>query len=249
MGPYEIAYLAGGKPAAIHAALAALVQAKVLEVRKASGKMLGMAYTKGYQVAAAQPLSEDAPPLERALYKAAGDGKTILRLQRSVDGEAAKLAAPLERDGLAPSEERMSKARWWPAMTLLAVAVFGIVKICVGASRHRPVLFLVLAVIGTIVAAAFQLRKPLRTAAGKRVLEALRNKHSSLRHESPSRLSSDEMALAAALFGSAVLIGGPLADLRRALAATQSQGGSGSSGCGGGCGGGGCGGGCGGCGG
>lgn len=254
LGPYEVAYLAGGKQAAVHAALAALVQAKVLEVRKAAGKTLGMSCSKGYEVAAAQPLADDAAPLERALCNAAGDGAPILKLQRSVDGEALKLAAPLVLHGLAPSEELISKARWWPAMTLMAVAAFGIVKIFVGLSRHRPVLFLVLAVIGTMVAAAFQLRRPVRTAAGNRLLNVLRNKHSSLRYESPGRFSSGEMALAAALFGSAVLIGGPLGDLRRALAATQSQGGSGSSGCGSGCGGGGCGGGgcggggCGGCG-
>jgi uncharacterized membrane protein YgcG len=140
-------------------------------------------------------------------------------------------------------------------------AVFwGMPKILVGMSRHKPVLFLIiLCGISLVLAIIFFTQSCIRTTRGDRALEYLRGEHRSLEysliHGSPT--TGAELALALGLFGTGLLIASPaFANLgplmRRSYGSTGGSSGCGSgSGCGGGScgGGGGCGGGCGGCGG
>src|SRR5262249_37307681 len=144
-------------------------------------------------------------------------------------------------------------ARGVTVLPMVALLVLGLMKINVGVSRGRPVGFLVvLCVLTGIVALALLIKRPHRSRRGDRALARLKGENAALRHAPRSlstRVSADDLALAVALFGTAVLVGGPLADLRTALMPPPSAGGGdcgsscgGGGGCGGGCGGGGCGG-------
>ncbi|HVX15525.1 MAG TPA: TIGR04222 domain-containing membrane protein [Pirellulales bacterium] len=253
---YETAYLAGGRPMAIRAAMAALVGQGALSVQRTQKVVLGFLPVKReYRLVTKEPLSRPASALEETLYGAATDeGETVSKLQAAVTEQAAALGARLRREGLLLDERHASTARWWPAMLVAGLALVGAIKIAVGIGRGRPVVFLLFAVIATLAAAAFFLREASRSRAGDRLLKELRRKHAELNvavHGATHDLPTGDVALATALFGMAPLVGGPFDDLRAALRAPTNQGGGGwTSGCGGGgCGGGGCGGGCGGCGG
>jgi hypothetical protein len=141
---------------------------------------------------------------------------------------------------------------------MFSLVGFGVLKISIGAERHRPVEFLIAACIATFVVAAFGFGRPLhRTLAGDRELAKMTVEHSELR-ESVSKgrrhVSDPQLALAVGLFGFGILRNTGLDDVARVMVARDSNvtggGGCGGGGGGGGCGGGGCGGGgCGGCGG
>lgn len=258
--PYEVAYLAGGKRLATRAAMATLVHEGALKVRIDQSKVLGLLPgRKHYRLVAGAALNRQPAALEKAIYDAAAEGPTIRDAQRTAGAQVYCLADKLHREGLLLDASQAAMARWWPALIVAGVALFGTIKIAVGLSRERSVAFLVLAVIATLFAAAFFLNDASRTRAADRLLDELRRQHSRL--NAPARrvahsLPSADLALAMALFGMSVLAGGPLDDLRAAFMAPPNQGG-GASGCGtdcggggGGCGGGGgdgCGGGCGGC--
>lgn len=247
LDPYEAAYLAGGKRLAIRAALGSLVDRGALAVRKVEKKILKLfpAVTE-YRLETQQPPDESSPELEQViLLAAAGDGQTIPKLHETADAPAGRLANRLECEGLLLDDNQSAQARYWPALLVAGLAVFGTIKIVVGVYRDRPVGFLLLAVIVTFIVAAVFLKRTLRSRAGDQLLNELRRKHSGLNvaaHDMPAT----DLILATALFGTVVLNGGPLDELRAALAAPTKQGG-GASGCGGhfgsGCGGGGCGGG------
>jgi uncharacterized protein (TIGR04222 family) len=216
--------------------------------------------TQEYRLAALQPLSATAARLEATIYNAAGrEGQTIPKLHEAADATASDLAEQLRRERLVLDDAQAAKARWWPTLLVVGLAIIGAIKIAVGVARDRPVGFLIAAVIVTFVVAAFFLKNPSRSRTGDRLLKDLRRKHARLNvaaHGPAHDMSMGDLAMATALFGMAVVIGGPLDELRAALMAPPNQGGGGgASGCGGGCGsgcgggggGGGCGGGCGGC--
>jgi hypothetical protein len=131
----------------------------------------------------------------------------------------------------------------------------------VGLSRNRPVEFLLIACVVSVIIAwlAFGRRIP-RTRRGEQFLADLRSAHSAIRRR-PVALEGDSLALGVGLFGTSLLYGTVHAPLARTLHPPKMRASDGSSGggcgahsCGGGggggCGGGGCGGGgCGGCGG
>lgn len=246
---YDVACLVGGSRQAIHAAAASLAQQGAIEVRREATKRLGIVPTgEQHCFVACQPPPRDAAPLELAIYRAAADsGCTMRRLERAVSDEAAKLARRLEQYGLILPVDAAARARWGPATIMFALAAFGTVKILIGLSRHRPVLFLVAGVLATIGVAIYFLTRSRRTRAGDAALDRLKRVHASLHRSDYSGVAAHDLALAVALFGPAVLSGGPLDELRNALGASPPRQNGG--GCGSGCGGGGCGGGCGGCGG
>jgi uncharacterized protein (TIGR04222 family) len=267
LDPYEAAYLSGGKRMAIRTALATLVEQGALTVRMVEKKLLGLLpVTVQYRLVAEGPLSDNTSSLEQTIYHAsAGEGQTIPKLHEAADFQAARLAERLQQDGLLLDESQFAKARWWPTLLVAGLAVFGAIKIAVGASRDRPVGFLIAAVLATFVVAACFLIGTSRTRSGDQLLKELRRKHARLNvaaHGPAHDLPAADLTLATALFGTAVLVGGPLDDLRAALMAPPKRGGGGGAtgcagGCGSGCGGGGggcggggcggCGGGCGGC--
>jgi uncharacterized protein (TIGR04222 family) len=249
LGPYEVAYLGGGQRLALNAALARLVHRGVLTVSHS--------YT---YLSVREKLPAGADPLEQRLCGdlPVGESRTVAEFQARAASYPTRIKKRLLEHGLLVSEGQGAVARWLPLALVLAVAVFGLVKVVVGLERHKPAGFLVAACVGTALVAMIGFGRPvLRSRRGDRVLAELKRKHAALEataQRRPAGLSDADMILAVGLFGVGILTVGPLADLRATLRPPTGSGGGCGSGCGsgGGCGGGGggCGGGgCGGCGG
>jgi uncharacterized protein (TIGR04222 family) len=240
--PYEIAYLAGGATQAINAVIASLVHRGLVTVNA------------GERSLAAQ-LSSVAPQLavEKAAYNhvLARQDLPIRELRSALASELSHLRDRPRALGLLVDEEKAFLGRALPTLLVLGVAGFGFIKILVGMSRHRPVGFLaVLCIVTVVVAFAGFARRVHRTWRGDLALEQLKVRNAALEYAVPrnvAQATAADLALAVALFGTGVLASGPLANLKMALtppAGSNSWGSGG--GCSSGCGGGGCGGGCGG---
>ncbi len=147
-----------------------------------------------------------------------------------------------ERGWLSPSGDQTSTARFAPFVMTSVISAFGAVKVAVRINRGKPVGFLIVGVIVTFIIALAFLSKPQITHAAKRWLKERREQLSMLKDvRSLSNPTSQEVALATALFGSVVLRGTVCEPLQAAWRQNRSA--FGSSGCGtGGCGtsGGGC---------
>ena len=239
LDPYEVAYLSGGPRTVIDAAIASLVQADTLTV--ASGARLK---TNGN-------LPPNAAPMERAVYdQIVGGDPTIGRLRRRARSLTDGIAGRLRAADLALMSGQAALARLLPFLLMLAVFAIGVTKVQVGISRNKPVTFLVILCLFTLVVAIqFAARAVFRTRAGDRILRTLRLRNAALQISvatASHRVAHTDVALALALFGPMILSSGPLLALRQALRPPSSGGsgcGGGSScGGGGGCGGGGCGG-------
>jgi uncharacterized protein (TIGR04222 family) len=249
LDPYEAAYLAGGPRRAINAALARLVQDGALGVEAGTGKLVRQG-----------DLPAGAYPLERHLYPSspADPELTVKELGGRAERQLEKIATRLERQGLLVAGAQAWRARLLPLAVMLGVAFFGAGKLLVGAARHKPVGFLVLACIVTgLVALLGFARRVHRSRRGDGVLAQLQSEHVALRETArtrPGDLPSADLSLAVGLFGLGLLATGPLSPLHTLLRPPGSTGGGGGGGCGsggcggggGGCGGGGGGGGCGG---
>jgi uncharacterized protein (TIGR04222 family) len=251
LDPYDIAYLAGKEERAVNAAMANLIHKEVLKANTAERK-----------IEVRDLFAKPEHRLERAVYVAAhGEGgKPIKDVREEVNAVAARPAERLKAMGLLVDDATAWAVRFWPTFLVLLLAGFAAVKIAVGLSRGKPVLFLALALAATVAVALVGFaRRPHRSIRGDQLLEQLKEEHAALEYTAsrqPAGLAGTDLPLAMGLFGMGVLAAGPLADLRTALKPPVTSGGCGggcASGCGGGgggCGGGGCGGGgCGGCGG
>ena len=118
------------------------------------------------------------------------------------------------------------RARLMPALVMLAVTVFGIMKVVTGMSRGKPIGFLaflcIMAVLATI---AFAKARVDRSRAGDEAMERLQSEHASV-----TRAPQDNnLGLAVALIGTTALAGTAYAGYYEARAA--SGGGDSSSGC------------------
>jgi uncharacterized protein (TIGR04222 family) len=251
LDPYEVAYLAGKAPLAVNAAIANLLNRKVVTLD-----------AKDRKLTATGELPSGAHPLEAALHLTTrgGSGETLKEIHARLGKVVEKVGHRLQDLKLVVDDGRALAARTVPLLLMLALAGFGAVKILVGLGRNKPVLFLAMFCAATVlVSLVVFARRPHRTRHGDRVLDRLKKQHSALQYAArePGQLTWEELPLALGLFGLGVLAAsGPLKELRTALHPPGSGWdagtgcGSGCGGGGGGCGGGGCGGGgCGGCGG
>jgi uncharacterized protein (TIGR04222 family) len=244
LSPYEAAYLAGGEQLAVNAAMARLVQEECLAVDSANRKLTLRSGGRP------EPSSE----LERAVFSAVrgAKGETIANVRSRAAAALAPFRQRLAELGLLVPEDQSWKPRFIPLFAVLSVVVLGVLKIFVGLSRNKPVTFLVIfCVVSVVVSFAGFGRAVQRSRRGDRALDRLRKSNGALEYSGRRRaddLAGDDLVLAIGLFGMGVLAGGRLAELQTALKPPPS-----SNSCGGGCGssscGGGCGGGCGGCGG
>lgn len=268
LDPYELACLAGRPGRAVQAAFAAMVQAKTLRIVTEETKTLGLVPRTTTTIQQGEPLQDDAPRLELALFNAAVvPARNLAPLTQAGLPVAQEMEKGLRERGLlasGPPAGHCVLASLIMALPLL----LGVAKIAVGLSRGRPVDYLiVLCVLTAAAALAFLLIRPRLSVTGRAALESTRAKHASttqLARSAAATLSPTELATSIGLLGVGMLAYGPLAEvhtlLRRPGAGGPSSsssssgcsgGGCGGGGCGGGgCGGGGCGGGgCGGCGG
>jgi uncharacterized protein (TIGR04222 family) len=226
----ELAYLSGGFQRMADTVTVALMTAGAATYT-AKGRVLSIDPTDAKLPRELEPLREHLTGVT-----------TRADFTRALRPWLEKTRAHLVQRGLALHPDRL---RLVSSISLVLIAIpvmLGLAKMGVGLDRHRPIGFLaILTIILLFVGLRLTLRAPRSTAAGDKALEDSR-----LRYARLSRAPlNNEMSLAFAIAGAAVLVGTPYSAFGQTA---QSSGGGGSCGGGSGCGGGG-GGGCGGCGG
>lgn len=264
--PIEVGCLGRGVAGVLQSCLAGLVADGRIEVVETPPSKIGpISFSSAsYKLRATVAPDSAATEIERAMLSAANfrngvDATDILEAAKPI---AETVESRLESRGLLETSESFGPPRWWPLVLIGGLAALGAVKLAVGLSRGKPVMFLVLWLIGLAVVAILFAAKPRRTKRGNRVFKELQSKHDNLKtmdFAQPGGFTAGDMMLVTALFGLAATTHPQVRLLQGALKPIpSSDGGLGTSsgGCGSGCGdgggcdgGGGCGGGCGGCGG
>jgi uncharacterized protein (TIGR04222 family) len=192
LGPYELAYLANGPQRCVDAAVA---------------QMLGDGALRWDETSKALKLDVSASTLEAPLDAVArcvaADGKPDQVLRRAARA-LAPLRASLEARGLLLDVGAAWRVRCFSAAPLLLVCAFGVAKMLVGASRGKPIGFLViLSILLGLIALGFLISRPTRTRAGDFAVSEATTKHArALRAPRNS-----ELGLAVALLGTAALSG------------------------------------------
>lgn len=244
--PYEQAFLNEGPRLALATALARLAASGALEVDAKSGKMRAVEGVTGDH------------PLDRAVLRAVGpSGDARYGVVQSAAKPALdEMEGSLRRQGLWMSPGAASGTAFASAAAMAVPLLLGGAKILVGVDRHRPVGFLVVGCVLTVLAGFCLLVPPKRSRYGNRVLAELRALRGYGRPVVASGMDGGmDLASGVALFGMVALAGTPYAHLRAAFVPPPTvSGGDGGSSCGtsscgssscgggGGCGGGGCGG-------
>ncbi len=236
----ELAWLAGGRQRAAGAVILGFLDAKAARLRS-PGLLGGLRGAPEFEV-------DDrglalAPPFEpyRGLVRGEVTHKAYVE---ALGPRLDRLASKLAGRGLVPNGETLARIRHLVLFVFGSVIALGLLKIAVGVSRGKPVGFLILLVIFTVVVGLmFLMRQGGRTRLGDDTLAAYRQRH----QRAASSPRDGELLFAFALTGASVLAGTHLAEYQRLHG--RSDGGSGSGCSSGGDGGGGGGGGCGGCGG
>lgn len=220
LGVLHLAYLAGGAERAGDAALVALLEA---------GAAVPDAAFKAMRF---DPEVAVAPEFQPFRHASPG-GVTREEFRRVFAVRWDRLRSDLLARGLVPTEDEVRRFRMGAAAILGVPLLLGVCKAGVGVGRDRPVGILIGLVLATaVLGVAAVWEHPTCNRAGHAVLEAARRAHArAARAPLP-----DEVALAFALTGSAVLAG---RKYRRMVVGKGGNGGDG--GCGG-DGGGGCGG-------
>lgn len=242
----RLAYLRGGAQAAVETALLAL-------------ERQGLASASDQGFCRVDPVGGLAPtfpsPFVAAVHAklALDEPRRAASLVRRV--EEPPFVADLRERGLVVEPARGRAVRLFAALPMLLTIVFGLLKVQVGITRDRPVLFLV-AFVGGACLLALGLAQPVRlTGRGRHALAAARRERGALRlaaSRAHERLEPADLCLAQALFGVAFLSQSALgrafgvpdpthASTGSTCGSSGSSGAGGSSSCGGG-GGGGCGG-------
>lgn len=161
-------------------------------------------------------------------------------IDRALKPHAEPVRRRLEWNGMLMDGGTAWQLRFWQTSPYLLLLAFGAIKLMVGIEREKPVGILTVLMIATAIFALIRfLVLDRRTRAGKAALAAAQRRADRLQ-KAPT---NDEIPLAVALFGTAVLAGSAFAAFHTMRAASSGDGGGGGDGGGdGGCGGGGCGG-------
>lgn len=254
IGPIDAAWMQGGTARAVECGLVELAQKDAIAIegdRIAAGKNAAQARGdhRVSELLLESVRSSSVPRRYSVLCRDAAVGLEGVR-QNLID------------KGLVLDRSQRAAAIALPLALHGGLLAFAVAKVVVGVERGKPIGFLLLAMVATIVAmVVFTVTAPKLTSAGKRLLAKLekqvRLNPQRLATESQSDTNSiDNSAIlwSTAFLGAAALSTGPWTHWRTFLdsqhrSSANSSGGCSTSGCGGDSGGGGCGGGCGGCGG
>jgi uncharacterized protein (TIGR04222 family) len=242
LDPYEAAELNGGDDLVVITAASNLLR---------SGSLVNAGRRRGQPARLVTGPAPDpaAHPVEWAVYQevATSPNRRLNDLRAELEQTSA-LAALRERlrlRGPAPTPEQRARCRA-AALWFVPLLALGAARVAAGSANGRPVGFLVVFLLVTVVvAAALARRVPNATELGRRTLQALRAEHP----RPGSGASPAQLSMATALFGAGVLWAADT-DIAMMLRVPREQGfsagfggdGGGGGGGGGGCGGGGCGG-------
>ncbi|MBI4822246.1 MAG: TIGR04222 domain-containing membrane protein [Deltaproteobacteria bacterium] len=240
LSPYSVAYLSGRRGLVVQSVLSSLVQDKAIRIDSTSRVTLvdaGFITPKG------------AHRLESIAIEAVRTGtRTLLDLRRTLAPWAAELRSELVAEGLL----RSRRYSYLAAAPLYGVVGLGGAKVIVGLSRGRPVFFLAVLLLLTVVSVWVFVSKEIITQRGRSAIARLRASSRALEltvKTASQSLVGHDVAMAVALFGVATIPNeGAFSSLRGSITSdggstsscASSSCSSGSS-CGG-CGGGGCGG-------
>lgn len=228
--PDHLAWLAGGTERFAEAVAARLLAAGALVL---AGGHFGIRDRDSGRTPAERGVLALRPPVDWSA------------IASTVKEHSGSLERRMTEAGLLMSRAEQSNVRFWTLLPWLMLLVFGATKWAIGDMRERPVGYLSLLLILTVVAAAIRYFTLVRTTrAADEALERARQSSQRIQR-APTR---DEVGLAVALFGTAVLAGSGWHEFHRLRNAGGDSGGGGGGGtdsdggAGGGCGGGGCGG-------
>jgi uncharacterized protein (TIGR04222 family) len=242
----QAAYLVGGPGRVFAAVLAQLCRDGYLKVSDTGQMVLPTGRDPAGLSPAERAVCESSPLIKT-------DPAALKAVRDRVEDATAGVAVGLRGVGLVLTPEQARTAAYASAMPLVLVwLVFGLTRLGLGFANGKPVWYLIVTlIVFGIVALLLAVIRPNRTRKGDHALGKLRSARGLLKY-TQTRERGDEMPLAVALFGTAVLAGSELGDLQqwypKQTDNTATGGGCGA-GCGPGCGGGGGCGGCGGCGG
>src|SRR5882724_996624 len=164
---YSAAYLNGGKVLTVNTAIANLINQKALHVD---------AKTRRLSALKAKPQFEHE--LERVVYDAATGGGAIAEIRSTAKPVVAQIAAGLMAQGLVVDDNAAQMAIGIPLLIAFAAVAVGVIKICVGISRDKPVGFLVVLCLLSLAVTLITLaRRPIRSRYGDEVLKHLQERH------------------------------------------------------------------------
>lgn len=221
----ELALLAGGRDRLGETALARMIAAGQARIQSTSIYL--------------SPMTTGATGLDReilALPSPASWGK----VRRVIGQGADRIERDLIARGLLMERSEARELGLYAALPLFLLLGLGAIRWQLGVARDRPVGFLTGLMVATVIAALLRVfAVDRRTKGGLAVVREAKSRSTRLK-QAPTH---GETGTAVALFGTAVLVGSPLADLHRMRQSDGgSGGGDGGGDGGGGCGGGGCGG-------
>lgn len=265
LDPILFATLRGGWQVVIDVVIVQLIERKIAKITVEARES---------RIAIEEP-TENLSPVDRVVYHYLLVPKTTSQMKYSnmksaIESELQPVYRKLENMHLCKTEKEVSQDLMITYLIILCLDVFAFVKICLGVEHHKPILFLILLTVISSFAIFKGINPRARiTALGRKYIRVA-NRHflwmkEDLTGKNAQQASTCSSAIAAAIFGTEVLIFSEIFEdywqfehRRKALGVSSSDyGGSGSSSGGdssgggdggsGGCGGGGCGG-CGGCG-
>ena len=252
--PYDIAFLAGGGARVVDASLAALYARKQADISRGRKNEIFVR-----RQGSLHPAQHDMEHTVHHALPVMPNG-LLKDVRKSLIPSIEAVRDRLSEMGLIYSPAGRRSLQWLAAMPFLLLIGLGLAKVGVGLGRDKPVVFLIIGLVFTLVVMLIRISSVRRrTPDGEAMWKKLKPQAKAYEKKSAPALAAESpvaMPMAVAFLGSAALAGTGYEPLRDALKRPDSSAsggcgsgcGTGSSGCGGGgCGGGG--GGCGGCGG
>ncbi|MDB5328049.1 MAG: hypothetical protein JWM57_3618 [Phycisphaerales bacterium] len=161
----EVAYLAGGPRRVALLAVNGLLDRNAIKLRDGWATVIDPA---------AATAAIQGAPIYRRLLAVAPDTFRVSRVDRLLASDLQLIRQTLQTQQLVVRDESVWMSRATAIVLMGLVLLGGIAKIFVGVSRNRPVSFLVMLCLATVVAFVLLLRGPSRTSAGNAVLRRLR---------------------------------------------------------------------------
>jgi uncharacterized protein (TIGR04222 family) len=243
-GPYEMAVLSAGAGRACQLGVVTLMQKNLISWKTG--------FVNARLVANTMDIPSGLPGIEEDLLRMVqthgSKGLQVKQVNSLLSNSVRPIEVRLATAGLRPTLEERKSAGFSSTLPLLFLGGFGLIKLVIGISRGKPVMFRVLMLLVTVIAAKWIAPNAGRlTAAGENLLARLRDKHQAAKRAATTSEAEvpDMLFAGAALLGPAVLMSHPAfadvhKDLQSKMGAAVASGDSGrvcSSGCGGGCGG------------
>ena len=178
LDPFEVAFLKGGRVAAIKAGIVALWHRGLLGIGKLSRTLIRNGDAR----------AADLAPMEAFLLKEIGGTAQVDRIYKLTLPERVLSEQKLRQAGLWLSPVHRECLRLLRLTPALMIFVIGIIKMGVGLSRGKPIGFLFLSSFMALAALVICFLRPVRRSwRGDAVLRALSAEHSALKFTSRRR--------------------------------------------------------------